>query len=891
MPLKVYYDEFQPSWEEEGLFARDVNGQLVRVVDASEQDYFQQVTVTIDGQAIRVPRAVPTTDAQGNIVYLDAAGRTKPRRTTIYDAALALCLQLAGTKPGSADVLSTPSRGSPGASLLPAKELESAKSKLLRMIPTVCHLDHLAPAGVCRVCSVELAREEADPKDPKKKVYRGSGKLVPACFQPVEDKMFVNTLAGADGGRVRRAVKVLLELLAADHLGMGFGVQGPAEDRRQGTDERAPPSEFARLLAELNRTVAKFDDKAQARGGWLDPARFAPRQPWEMPADDSSPLIRVDHNACILCDRCSRACTDVKQNFVIGRTGKGYLTRIGFDLDDAMGNSSCVECGECMLSCPTTALTFREPVEKSDWFLEQVGGENPITGERHPGAGGKSPVTPAEMDENELLRTLPWRYREWNQYSVVRWRLKPGEELCRVGEYGATAFLLQSGSFEVVRASGAPILLTPDSRILGEMTCLNYYPRSATVRAREAAEVLEVRRNMLFALQRVPESRQILSEVYRRHAIESLIRTADWFQNVSDEDRQAARQFLLDAWNQPRRSPDAAAMRKQIELVQLAPGQVIYREGEHSDAFYIVRIGHVKVSQAAGGVLTYLRPAVEFDAGRDAKATKQPSYFGEIGCLADWPAAAEIFPPEHRDSRRTASCTALDHVELVRIDRDCFRGLLDAVPALKHEVLKSAARRLGVGPRSTPAPPAGGAPGPGLVPAKVASLAPMRREFVEQGLYNAQRLLVLDLEACTRCDECTKACSDTHDGITRLIRDGLRIDKWLVASSCRSCSDPYCLVGCPVDAIHRDGQGKQIQIESHCIGCGLCANNCPYGNINMHPRPKGDELQQTATTCDLCSQIVGPANWRQVSCVFACPHNAAFRMTGDELWGELEAGQ
>ena len=104
---------------------------------------------------------------------------------------------------------------------------------------------------------------------------------------------------------------------------------------------------------------------------------------------------------------------------------------------------------------------------------------------------------------------------------------------------------------------------------------------------------------------------------------------------------------------------------------------------------------------------------------------------------------------------------------------------------------------------------------------------------------NAQRLLVLDLEACTRCDECTKACSDTHDGITRLIRDGLRIDKWLVASSCRSCSDPYCLVGCPVDAIHRDGQGKQIQIESHCIGCGLCANNCPYGNINMHPRPKG----------------------------------------------------
>ena len=56
----------------------------------------------------------------------------------------------------------------------------------------------------------------------------------------------------------------------------------------------------------------------------------------------------------------------------------------------------------------------------------------------------------------------------------------------------------------------------------------------------------------------------------------------------------------------------------------------------------------------------------------------------------------------------------------------------------------------------------------------------------------------------------------------------------------------------------------------------------------MHPRPKGDGLQHTATTCDLCSSIVGPANWRKVSCVFACPHNAAFRMTGDELWGDLK---
>ena len=157
-----------------------------------------------------------------------------------------------------------------------------------------------------------------------------------------------------------------------------------------------------------------------------------------------------------------------------------------------------------------------------------------------------------------------------------------------------------------------------------------------------------------------------------------------------------------------------------------------------------------------------------------------------------------------------------------------------------------------------------------------------------QGFYQGQKMLVLDLERCTRCDECTKACADTHGGVPRLIRDGLRFDKWLVASACRSCTDPYCLVGCPVDAIHRQADRKEIQIESHCIGCGLCAANCPYGNINMHQEDDGPILRSRATMCDLCHDIVGPEE--EVSCVFACPHNAAFRMSGGELLEKVASG-
>ena len=77
------------------------------------------------------------------------------------------------------------------------------------------------------------------------------------------------------------------------------------------------------------------------------------------PKDGSSPVIAVDHASCILCDKCIRGCDDLQSNEVIGRNGKGFLSRIGFDADVPMGDSTCVSCGECAAVCPTGALTHR----------------------------------------------------------------------------------------------------------------------------------------------------------------------------------------------------------------------------------------------------------------------------------------------------------------------------------------------------------------------------------------------------------------------------------------------------------------------------------------------------------------------------------------------------
>jgi Fe-S-cluster-containing hydrogenase component 2/CRP-like cAMP-binding protein len=355
-------------------------------------------------------------------------------------------------------------------------------------------------------------------------------------------------------------------------------------------------------------------------------------------------------------------------------------------------------------------------------------------------------------------------------------------------------------------------------------------------------------RNVLYIMQRSRSYRLVLERQYRDRAILNHLTSVPIFNTLRADPPRFQR--LVDE------------LRSRVRLVRCDPGQVIVRQGAPAiDGFYLVRTGFVKVAQRRPGgerILNYVGPG---------------GYFGEIALMSDLPELRALgIPP----GLRTATCSALDHVELVRIDAADFRAILDRFPeAVRRPLVAAAIDRLEQSRRAE----------------QEAHQVPLG-DFLGQGLMNAQSLLVLDLEKCTRCDECTKACADAHDGVTRLIREGLRFDKFLVASSCRSCLDPYCMVGCPVGSIRRR-ESLEILIEDWCIGCGKCAENCPYGNINMHPFPTGEFavdpedrdrkvpiVQQKATTCDLCRDL-GPN--AEPSCVYACPHDAAHRMAGRDL--------
>src|SRR5712691_4696793 len=178
-------------------------------------------------------------------------------------------------------------------------------------IPVLCHDERYDPVGVCRMCVVDV----------------GAPAFAASCVRACENGMQVKTSTP----ELERSREMLTKLLISDQ----------------------PPSE----RDPKQTTTGDNELLALAERFGLAPADIALPAASGRGADLSSPVIAVDHDACILCDRCVRACDDIQGNDVIGRSGKGYDTHIAFDLSDPMGASSCVSCGECVAACPTGALT------------------------------------------------------------------------------------------------------------------------------------------------------------------------------------------------------------------------------------------------------------------------------------------------------------------------------------------------------------------------------------------------------------------------------------------------------------------------------------------------------------------------------------------------------
>jgi formate dehydrogenase major subunit len=186
---------------------------------------------------------------------------------------------------------------------LPGETILQTAKRFGIEVPHLCYKDGYRPDGNCRACMCEI---------------KGERVLAPSCWRVPSPGMQVNT----DTPRAQASQKMVLELLLSD----------------------VPEQQFT-LQSELDLWAKKLGVKRP---------RFAARE--KVPADVSHAAIAVNLDACIQCTRCVRACREVQMNDVIGYAFRGEHSKIVFDLDDPMGASTCVACGECVQACPTGAL-------------------------------------------------------------------------------------------------------------------------------------------------------------------------------------------------------------------------------------------------------------------------------------------------------------------------------------------------------------------------------------------------------------------------------------------------------------------------------------------------------------------------------------------------------
>jgi Fe-S-cluster-containing hydrogenase component 2/thioredoxin reductase/CRP-like cAMP-binding protein len=350
--------------------------------------------------------------------------------------------------------------------------------------------------------------------------------------------------------------------------------------------------------------------------------------------------------------------------------------------------------------------------------------------------------------------------------------------------------------------------------------------------------------------------------------IETPRRTMVKLMNSNDELRSGIDWIFVVRELQRSFAPEAPlrALREiaaRIPVKRFKAGEVLFPEGEAGDCLYLVRSGTVTLSRHRGGEVIVAQ-------------VRSGQMVGEMALMGD---------PVRRE---TATASVATEVLVIKLRE--FLELTRRKDARLEPLVQQASRHAVDNARLQVRPESG----------SVMSF------LMKEGLGEATNVLVIDETLCIGCDNCEKACAETHGGISRLDRaSGASHAKVHIPISCRHCEQPHCMKDCPPNAIRRAPSGE-VFINETCIGCGNCQTNCPYGVIRMEydaprkpgllgwlmfgwgsgpgespdyePSKKAKAQGKKAVKCDACLGLKGGA-----ACVRACPTGAAMRINPDQF--------
>lgn len=434
-----------------------------------------------------------------------------------------------------------------------------------------------------------------------------------------------------------------------------------------------------------------------------------------------------------------------------------------------------------------------------------------------------------------------------------------------------------------------------DGQLFGELAALGRIARGATIRAVGKVELLEIRWQGLRDLRsRSPDLKKTLDEQYRKNALAVLLRDHPLFKHLTFEELAVvAKEAFFETYGNFEWFGSYKQLREASAADRLAAEPVIANQGDHPDGLILIRAAFARVSSAFG------------HGSRTISYLGVNQMYGLEEIVHNY--TADIPVPLQTTMR------AVGYVDILRIPtRVIEQYVLSRIP--RERVLKfvSYPQQLKPEPASQKTPEPLPEPVDHHKPhvaeighdaaeprelqqprrrqetteARIAPAAALETgmlEFITDNRFmNGAATMLIDIDRCTRCDDCVRACAAAHDNNPKFIRHGAVYGHHMVTNACMHCADPVCMIGCPTGAIHRSSEGPVVIDDQTCIGCQTCANSCPYNNIRMVEvrDAHGDFIVDKkhlpilkATKCDLCIDELGGPN-----CVRACPHDALIRM-------------
>jgi CRP-like cAMP-binding protein/Fe-S-cluster-containing hydrogenase component 2 len=555
--------------------------------------------------------------------------------------------------------------------------------------------------------------------------------------------------------------------------------------------------------------------------------------------------------ACIGCNDCMLACPLPEKRFVtIAELNAGVLAETIKAPNVAAFVQACTQCGQCIPACPAD-LHRADMVLWNKMKVENAAPNQVMqlqVGENVSASQWTLDSLSNHLTEIPLFQGVdPLHLRRMLLSSTLR-QLAADEILCREGQYHERLFVVLDGQIEQSAMDSTNrqtrILVMGAGSFHGELAVLGNHEEPYTLTAIRASIVLELTKATVHRLKKESAAfRTTMDELYRRRALWTFARQST----------------LLAAL--PERSVEA--LLKQSHLQVLRPGEILYREGDRAGNLYITRAGFLKVARRVGQaelVLQYFR---------------EGDVFGTASLLFEQPQSATV-------SANTRS-------EVIVIPGVAVQELLNGNPSLRRDLVKEAKRNeeflqkhIGEGSAKPTAT---------STMSMTTTMTFGLEGLLDQGIIQGHELLVINTAICTNCNNCVDACERRH-GHSRLERRGLQMGNLLFPTACRHCEDPVCLL-CSVNGIVRTPDGEITIVNDNCIGCGACAERCPYGNIQMHDRdPKSQNIfsrfslldflkdkteeeqgpQRLAVKCNLC------AGYDDYACVRGCPVGAAMRI-------------